>query len=161
MGISEFSAHTVIADYNYSYLNSDKSTFKTYTAWVLLAGLALYHFTDLINTFEFELLCCLMTPGLSKDIQCYVGHTLSMFGNHQLRHCITSEMGSQPGQIKPSHLHSFCIPHFFVHLLFQRKQPFCTTRISVDTILQWAWFSRRRGGMCGVWSPRPSTLFLS
>ena len=42
-------------------------------------------------------LCCLMTPGLSKDIQGHVHHTFSKVANHQTRHQATHKVGCQPG----------------------------------------------------------------
>ena len=43
---------------------------------------------------------CLMTPGLSKHIQCHVWPSFSKllyFANHQIRHPTTHKVGSQPG----------------------------------------------------------------
>ena len=45
-------------------------------------------------------LCCLMTPGLSKDIRCHVRpwHTFfSKIANHQIRHQATDKVGCRPG----------------------------------------------------------------
>ena len=51
---------------------------------------------------EVELLCCLMTPGLSKDNQSYVTYNLlyAMLANHQIRHQATCKMGRQPGDCR-------------------------------------------------------------
>ena len=42
-------------------------------------------------------LCCLMTPGLSKDIQCHVWPYFSKLANHQIRHQVTHKVGCQHG----------------------------------------------------------------
>ena len=42
-------------------------------------------------------LCCLMTPGLSKEIWCHVWNNFSKLVNHQTRHQATHKMGCQPG----------------------------------------------------------------
>ena len=44
-------------------------------------------------------LCCLMTHGLSKDIECHVWPYYSLFINHQIRHQSTSKSGSCPGDL--------------------------------------------------------------
>ena len=40
---------------------------------------------------------CLMTPGVSKDIQCHVLTYFSKVSNHQIRHQVTYKVGCQPG----------------------------------------------------------------
>ena len=42
-------------------------------------------------------LCCLMTPGLSKDIRCHVWPYFFKLANTQIRHQVTHEVGCQPG----------------------------------------------------------------
>ena len=42
-------------------------------------------------------LCCLMTSGLSKDIQCHVIVYFSKLANHQIRHQVTHKVVCQPG----------------------------------------------------------------
>ena len=42
-------------------------------------------------------LCCLMTPGLSKDISVMYDHTFSKLANHHMRHQATYIAGCQPG----------------------------------------------------------------
>ena len=42
-------------------------------------------------------LCCLLTPGLSKDIRCHERPYFSKIANHQLRHQATHKVGCQPG----------------------------------------------------------------
>ena len=41
--------------------------------------------------------CCLMIPGLRKDIQCHVGPYFSKLTNHQIKHQATREVGYQLG----------------------------------------------------------------
>ena len=45
-------------------------------------------------------LCCLMTPGLSKDIRCHVWPYFSTLANHQIRHQATHKVSCQPGDCK-------------------------------------------------------------
>ena len=42
-------------------------------------------------------LCCVMTPGLSKDIRCHVWPYFSKLAIHQIRHQATHKVGCQPG----------------------------------------------------------------
>ena len=42
-----------------------------------------------------ELGCCLMTPGLGKDIRCHFFHTFSKLANHQIRHQVTRQVCCQ------------------------------------------------------------------
>ena len=46
---------------------------------------------------KVSVLCCLMTPGLSKDIQCHVWPYFSKLANHQIKHQVTQKVGCQPG----------------------------------------------------------------
>ena len=45
-------------------------------------------------------LCCLMTPGLSMDIQCHVWPYFSKLANHQIKHQATHKVGCQPGDCR-------------------------------------------------------------
>ena len=57
-------------------------------------------------------LCCLMTPGLSKDIQCHVWpYFLEARANQQIRHQATHKVGCQPGDFAYCH---FNLPPGFV-----------------------------------------------
>ena len=47
--------------------------------------------------FKWFGLCCLMTPGLSKDIRCHVWPYFFKLENSQIRHHPTHKMGCQPG----------------------------------------------------------------
>ena len=42
-------------------------------------------------------LCCLIKPGLSKDIQCHEQPYFSKLANHQIRHQATYKVVSHPG----------------------------------------------------------------
>ena len=42
-------------------------------------------------------LCCLMAPGLSKEIHVMYDHNLSKLVNHQIRHQATHKVGCQCG----------------------------------------------------------------
>ena len=59
---------------------------------------------------EYEaglVLCCLMTPGLSKDIGCRVWSYFSKLANHQIRHQATHKVSCQPGDCIWSFQYSF------------------------------------------------------
>ena len=57
-------------------------------------------------------LCCLMTPGLSKDIRCHVWpYFLQASANQQIRHKATHKVGCQPGDFAYDH---FNLPPGFV-----------------------------------------------
>ena len=48
-------------------------------------------------------LCCLMTPGLSKDICVMYYHTFYKLANQQIRHQATHKVGCQPGDFAYGH----------------------------------------------------------
>ena len=58
-------------------------------------------------------LCCLMTPGLSKDIQCHVRMTILFIisASQQIRYQAIHKVGCQPGDFAYGH---FSLPLGFV-----------------------------------------------
>ena len=70
-------------------------------------------FVQIQIKFEFQL-CCLMTPGLNKDIQCHVWpYSFSVLANHQIRRQATHKVGRQPSDCRfPLTLHRWfvCVP---------------------------------------------------
>ena len=63
--------------------------------WVVLIPVSMQH----VKVYGYGF-CCLMTPGLSKDIRCHVWpYFLWASANQQIRHEATHKVGSQPGDL--------------------------------------------------------------